>query len=311
MMSWSPLNVLEISLNAVENTFGLLFSKVFIQPLYWVSIAFTVIAAIVAMTQRNDISWHCAGIVRAWVRDWYPVIHDQFMPESGRTTTNSAASDEVIESVLPIGSRQRVREIAFLGPIALTGNTSNFRMRLMIAFGFGDDFFTMLTVVIMGLLPICRMVLLIISYSIFSPARGNLSIFSTLFGIESRAMFAPKHSFAGKNSVAIFLPVVSNVLNSFLTMNLVVILSALNAAKLKTIAVIPVLIEELRGRRQICTTSGASLKWERDIKHLKLSFAGFAFGRGQAAKQAFQSGNYADLVHIISIPQGAISAKRT
>lgn len=112
----------EISLDLLEYFLSFSFAELFSQPLFRFLVAFGIVASILSMTQWHYILRYCP---RAVMRSkWYPMIGNDHMPQSGRLTTGSAATIEVIKCVLPVSRRQRIKQLLFSGFAALFYKTA-------------------------------------------------------------------------------------------------------------------------------------------------------------------------------------------
>jgi hypothetical protein len=104
-------------LNAREYLMSTTFAGLLNQPFFWVAVVFAIVATIYTVAQWNDIGWNGARASVAAQR--YPMIYRKSMPESWWATTDGAATTEVSNGTLPIGSRKCIRQSEFFGDVAL------------------------------------------------------------------------------------------------------------------------------------------------------------------------------------------------
>ncbi len=74
---------------------------------------FAVVATAFSVTQWHNVPGNSSGIIRAWIGQWYPVIHRQRMPQALWSTANSAAVVKVFQCIDPVLFCKRKREITF------------------------------------------------------------------------------------------------------------------------------------------------------------------------------------------------------
>lgn len=100
------LHPLEIVLNALQDALRFARSVLGGKPFSSIPIVFGIIAPIFAMTKRNDVGCNSTRAIRSAQRN--PVVGSKGMPESSRTTANSATVVEVAKTLTPVIGGKRI-----------------------------------------------------------------------------------------------------------------------------------------------------------------------------------------------------------